>query len=662
MSTASDAAKNAYSSALATLNKTESAYEQANTDYLNMLDQSTDGDDTGKYVSINQAGNKKVGQYTAKTTIPYIGAQYILPYNDGYLGTEIGSDGLCFVRFDGSLKPLDYMTVKNGGHGGSFGLDGSGNIWSDTLASNGGYQISKFSYQAGKTIDAHNLTALATFPDLIRVNYDQSCNMLGYTRGTKYYVCDPGDIDNPKYSIDLTAIGYDVGSQTWQSQSLSLPYLWWHTGSYSTADPATLGCVNVETNTLQFVKTYDTSAFNMSYPLSEAETVFASGSVIYVGFNNHDSSTAVTYLFTLPVVNASKDLQKYLDTLNAAKSALAKAKSAFNSAKSDYQKYQSTGKSVVKDTCEYKNATKDVKSQEKLVASTKKKIAIVTKQYAKATGTKKQALKNQLDALNKVLKEQSGALTKLKKRAKTAKNKLASVKKKQLTAQKNAERKMLKQEISANITTELAQFGGNKDVVIQPVNPGSKDSYVIIFADEEDITPTATVNSYPVIKGQPLNTITSYGTTQITITGHIQGKPNSLESIKKRWTKLQRWCENMIEVEYSGSVSNTHCLVETATQTHDKDYNNVIPVTVTLDYVNWADSNIKKKKKKTSSGKKNKTAGAGHKKSSKKYITVKAGDTYWKVAQKYNVSVSQLEKWNGWPATKIPVGKKMRYK
>ena len=71
----------------------------------------------------------------------------------------------------------------------------------------------------------------------------------------------------------------------------------------------------------------------------------------------------------------------------------------------------------------------------------------------------------------------------------------------------------------------------------------------------------------------------------------------------------------------------------------------MIPVSLTLTFTRWADSNLTKAKKTTKhTGKKTKTAGSGKKKSKKTYVTIKKGDTYWKLSQKYNVSVSQLEK------------------
>nr|WP_243676783.1 LysM domain-containing protein [Secundilactobacillus collinoides] len=61
-----------------------------------------------------------------------------------------------------------------------------------------------------------------------------------------------------------------------------------------------------------------------------------------------------------------------------------------------------------------------------------------------------------------------------------------------------------------------------------------------------------------------------------------------------------------------------------------------------------------------------KKSGSGHKqknsKSAVRTVTTKPGDTYYKFAQKYNVSVAQLRKWNKYADRSIPVGVKIRVK
>ena len=60
-------------------------------------------------------------------------------------------------------------------------LDSNGNIWASTHNSSGGYSIIKFPYSAGKTIDGKSQTPIASFDDMVRVNYDATKDYIGYT-------------------------------------------------------------------------------------------------------------------------------------------------------------------------------------------------------------------------------------------------------------------------------------------------------------------------------------------------------------------------------------------------------------------------------------------------------------------------------------------------
>lgn len=659
MAATADIAKNAYNSTLSVLNNVKAAYDQANADYLDSLDDQANG----AGLDINESAHQLMAKYVVGKS-PYIGSQYCVPYGGGYLISYNSGEDTIYQQMDSSMKYISKMTVKNGGHGSSFGIDGSGNIW-DSVRHNG-YQISKFPYQPGSTIEASSLTSLYNSPDLLRVNYDASANLVGFTTGESYCICDPNNLNNPKKTVSLSAMGFSIGQQTWQSQSLSYPYVFWQSGAYnSKSDPATVGCFNVETNARQFLHTYLTGSYGMKYSYNEPEGIYSTGSAVLVTFNNNDNgSNSINYLFSIPTLTADSTVSERLKALNNLKKALADAKTAFNSAKSDFQKYQSTSKTIVKDTRIYKNATKDVKNQKKLVASTKKKIAIVTKQYAKATGSKKQSLKKQLDNLKKVYQEQNSALTKLKKKQATAKSKLSKAQSKSSTAEKALKRSILKKEISAAVMTET----GGKDVTwITPVNPGSKESYAVLWPDSEDFSETVNVNETSVIKHTPINTVTQAGTESISVGGALIGEDGDVPTLVKKFERVRKWAENTAEVQLIGQTSFTHAIISAIDKPHDTYVTNQIPLTITLQKVDWASSNIKKKKNSTKSkGKAKKVAGSGHtqknSKSTVKTVTTKSGDTYYKFSQKYNVSVAQLRKWNKYADRSIPVGVKLRVK
>lgn len=353
---------------------------------------------------------------------------------------------------------------------------------------------------------------------------------------------------------------------------------------------------------------------------------------------------------------------QYLLALNATKKALAEATTAYNSAKAAKAKYGTGRTATAKATAAKKKAQTAYKNQVNVVASQRVELQVLKKKEAVATGSAKTKLQAKTTRMQTMISKSKAKEAKLKTALSKAKTSLSKAQATALTNAKAAARTILRQAVSANIDDALGALGGNDEVVITPVNPGSADSFVVISADDISSEVSSTVNSNPIIKGQPISTITAPGAPQITVTGHIMGEAGSEASLRKRWEKLFRWSRDLIEVEYSSATgSNTHCLIEATTQDQDKNYDNAIPVTATIDYVNWSDSNAKKKKK-TTTKTATKTGGSGSKKTNSKYVTTKSGDTYYKMSLKYGSTVARLRKWNGWADTRIPIGKKMRVK
>lgn len=657
--------KATYSAASAALQNAKTAYNSTNSNYLKLLAEDASGDSTGKYASLNQAGKSKVGSYHCRNSIPYQAIQYCVPFESGYLISYPDGHDTIYARFNSSLVNLDYMRVTSGGHGSSFGLDSSNNIWASTHNNSGGYSIIKFPYSAGKTIDGKSQTPIVSFSDMVRVNYDATKDYIGYTEAYNYNVVAASNPKKILYSIDLSTKGYDPTNQTWQSQSLLFPYVYWHTGSFSEADPATVSCVNLETNELQFSTNYALSGFGMKNAYSEAEGVFAyeslGSTMLVVTFNNHnaDSSSQIEYVFNVPVVIANQDLSTALAALNAAKKALADATKAYNSAKSDEEKYSKTNKTVSKLKTKVRKETEDVKSTKSKISSLHKTIAALKIKAKKATGRKLASIKSQITNSEKSLKAYKRKETRQAATLKTSKASLSKSKKSATTAEKNEQRKILKQLIQSKI---LDATDGAETCYITPVNPGSKDSYVIISPDSLDPEGSSDVGQYPQIKGTPINDVSQTGSSTVSISGTINGKVGADKSaIQKRYDKLKRWFDQQIELQYSGIVASTHAIITSLGSPYDKSHENMIPVSLTLTFTRWADSNLAKAKKTTKhTGKKTKTAGSGKKKSNKTYVTIKKGDTYWKLSRKYNVSVSQLKKWNTQKATNLQVGSKVR--
>lgn len=663
MSTASDTVNTAYNQALSVYTSAKSAYDNANQDYLKLSSSAADSEASGQLLSINQAGNKLIGKYYETSRTTYNGSQYTVPFGDGYLISYPSGGNTVYEQMSSTFKYESAMVITNGGHGGSFGVDNDNNIWACVKKSSGGYQISKFAYQASTTVNAYDMTALYSATDIIHVNYDKTNDLVGFENGYFYYVCDPTDLRTAKYKIDLTSVGLDPVNQTFQCTGLQMPYVFWHVGKYSTSDPATIGCANVETSIEQFVKPYDFGLFSMAYTMNEPEGVYPSGDVVYVTFNNHNAAgNAINYLFTLPITDASSAVTSAETVLAAAKKALAEAKTAYNNAKAAKAKYGTNGTATAKATTAYKEANTKYKNAANTVTSEKVQLQVLQKKYAVATGTTKEKLGAQITKLQATITKSEAKEATLKTALTKSKTALSKAQATALTAAKTAARTVMRQAVAANIDDALAAIGGNDDVVITPVNPGSADSYVVIQADDISSSVSSTVNSNPIINGQPINTITAPGSPQITITGHIMGENDTEAALISRWNTLLRWSRDMVEVEYSSATgSNTTCLLETVTQDQDKNYTNAVPVSVTVDYVNWSDSNTKTTKK-SSTKSATKSGGSGSKKTTAKYITTKSGDTYYKESLKYGSTVAQLRKWNGWADTKIPIGKKMRVK
>lgn len=659
--TTADVVKSAYNSALSTLESVQAAYDQANNDYLNGLNDAADG----KELSIDESSHSLLAQYPIGKS-PYIGSQYTVPYNGGYLISYASGSDTVYQMMDSSMKYVSKMTITDGGHGSSFGVDGSGNIWAVVKCD--GYQISKFPYQAGQTIAASSLSSLFNSEGMLRVNYDATNNLVGYTTADSYCICDPGNLSSPKNTISISTMGFTIGEQTWESQSLSYPYVFWQSGAYnSNSDPATVGCYNVETNTQVFVKTYNTGSYGMKYGDNEPEGIYSTGSAILVTFNNNDNgANAINYLFSIPTVTADSSTQTKLDDLNRLKKSLADAQSAYNSAKSDYQKYQQVAQTVTKDTAKVKSATKAVTADQKKVTATNKKLTALKKEYAKATGSKKTALAKQIAATEKTLHSQKNTLAKAQKTEASAKSKLSKAKKAKpsLAAEKLLQRAILKKAISAAV---MAETGGKDVTWITPFNPGSKESYAVLWPDSEDFSETVNVNETAVIKHTPINTVTQAGTESIAVSGALIGEDGDVPTLVKKFERVRKWAENTAEVELHGQTSFAHSIISAIDKPHDTYVTNQVPLSITLQKVDWADSNVKKKKSASKNkGKANKKAGSGHKqnssKSSVKTVTTKSGDTYYKFSIKYNVSVSQLRKWNKYPDRSIPVGVKIRVK
>ena len=146
---------------------------------------------------------------------------------------------------------------------------------------------------------------------------------------------------------------------------------------------------------------------------------------------------------------------------------------------------------------------------------------------------------------------------------------------------------------------------------------------------------------------------------QLSGTYYLFGK--SFSDCDKQYEILQGWARKGVEVTVRGFSKWNHAYLSSVGKTaYTAGNKNSMQLSITFTYakkdkIAYAKKKTKKKSKSSTGAK------SGTKKTTHKTVTVKSGMTYWSIAQSHNVSVSSLEKMNKWPATKLPVGVKVRY-
>lgn len=183
---------------------------------------------------------------------------------------------------------------------------------------------------------------------------------------------------------------------------------------------------------------------------------------------------------------------------------------------------------------------------------------------------------------------------------------------------------------------------------------------ITIFNETESRSYGVDVTEYDVEKGSPFSDHIRKKNPTIMVSGMVLS--NNWKTIEKR---LETLMNKGSILKYVGKTTVSSVVITDFKPVNDKKIANGFKLSITLRKVRITKSAYKKapkkkkpsRKKPTKSGKKKPT---GKRKSPKKYVKVKAGDTYWGYSQKLGVSVKQLMAWNPWPARKIPIGVMMR--
>lgn len=257
-------------------------------------------------------------------------AQFIVKLKDGsYLSSHALDSGpnnndLLFAHWDSNWNQLDTMTIADGGHGASFGIEYDGDtpyIWTvtkDFTSSDKRYRVSRVAYQAGKSL-AYNDNSIDNYlffasGDYIRVNYDDEHQLVGITRQNGDYDifsradCINGTL-NIIYGINFFNYGFDANSQTFQASELNFPYVYWHSGDFDMADPRTLYCVNVIHQGQVFQSHYDFNyAFKTDNDVREPEALsLLDATHLLVSFNEKNTqegssdTTEYHWVYSVPL-------------------------------------------------------------------------------------------------------------------------------------------------------------------------------------------------------------------------------------------------------------------------------------------------------------------------------------------------------------------------
>lgn len=178
---------------------------------------------------------------------------------------------------------------------------------------------------------------------------------------------------------------------------------------------------------------------------------------------------------------------------------------------------------------------------------------------------------------------------------------------------------------------------------------------VHIFVDSESVTDEVGLPQHPVENG-------------LSITDHVQKKAKAItlqvtlfkdskHTIHEKLEKLNKYRREGTRLTYTGRRVARDMAIKSVETKSTYELSNGLEATIVLQEIRI----IGKKKKKSKTN--NKTTGGRKQTSnakSKKYHTIKKGDTYWDLGKKYGIAWKQLYEWNKYPIYTLPIGKKMR--
>ncbi|VDG25758.1 phage tail spike protein [Lactiplantibacillus mudanjiangensis] len=267
----------------------------------------------GDFNPINTAvGAQNAAQYMCKLS----NGQYI---TSRAINKTTTKDTL-YVLHNSDFSTVSMMTITNGGHGASFSIEETSSgtyIWASTCVdtTSKSYAISRFPYVAGATLAANDnrIVHYCNVGKYCRVNADikHGYVLCGYSDGTQD-ILKLSDVQasnyNVLYTFNITNYGFEIANQTYQSQCLDFPYVYWHSGNADMNDNRMLYAINVVHKGQEFAMNYLLDMdLKMTDIVQEPETCnilygFDDNRELLLTFNCEDTKgTETERVFTIPI-------------------------------------------------------------------------------------------------------------------------------------------------------------------------------------------------------------------------------------------------------------------------------------------------------------------------------------------------------------------------
>ncbi|MDN7033332.1 phage tail spike protein [Lactiplantibacillus plantarum] len=251
-------------------------------------------------------------------------AQYMCPLSNGQYITsrainQSTTGDTMFVLHDTNFNPISKMIVSHGGHGSSFSIeevDGAIYIWSATKPNLNvnEYAVSRIPYLANTTLDNddNRITRFCTVDRYIRVSVDfkHGYVLCGYVNG-KHDVLRLDEVKQGNYdvlySFDVANYGFDENKQTYQSQGIDFPYVYFNSGDYNMKDPRMVYAINVVHGGQEFASNY---LLDMNLGLTDDVIEPETCNIIYsqtnqpellVTFNCQYQGASLERVFVIPI-------------------------------------------------------------------------------------------------------------------------------------------------------------------------------------------------------------------------------------------------------------------------------------------------------------------------------------------------------------------------